>query len=154
MNRKLRHFSRRGFTLVEAMVAAAVVIMGIVGMIQVVTSGSEMLDTAHKQTIAAQVIHGQIDYLRGQDWSVVSALGNVTSVAVDAGNSNGFVFGTNIPTVAKGFTVSRTVAAVSGRTDMKQFTFTIQWTGNTGRTHTRSGSAYFAKNGLYVTYQR
>jgi len=136
------------------MIAAAVVIMGIVGMIQVITSGSEMLDTAHKQTIAAQVIHGQIDYLRGQDWSVVSALGNVTNVAVDGGNSNGFVFGSNIPSMATGFTVSRTVTAVSSRTDMKQITLTVQWTGNTGRTHSRTGSAYFAKNGLYVTYQR
>jgi type II secretory pathway pseudopilin PulG len=144
------------FTLVEVMVAAAVMILAIVGMIQVIVSGSEMLDVSRKQTIAMQIIHGQLEQIRLSNWSQVSALGTSDTVLVDAGdntNSNVmFVFGSNLPSVAKGFRCKRTIVDV--RTDLKQVTYTVTWTGNTGRTYSRTGSTYVGKNGLYVTYQR
>jgi len=140
------------FTLVEVMVAAAVVVLGIVGMIQVVVSGSEMLDVSRKQTIAMQIIHGQIDHVRLSDWTTISALASPVTVDVDGGDQSGFVFGTNLPTLSKGFRCTRTITTV--RTDMKQITFTVTWTGNTGRSYSRTGSTYAGRNGLYVTFQR
>lgn len=151
----------RAFTLVEVMVASSVVVLGLVGMIQAIVSGSEMLDLARKQTIAAQIIHGQIDNIRLSNWTEVGNLTSGTTVKVDAsddsGNqsnnvSKGFVFGSNLPEVARDFTCTRTISTV--RTDMKQVTFTVGWRGNTGRSYSRTGSTYVTKNGLYVTYQR
>ena len=125
------------------MIAAGVMLAGIVGMIQVVISGSEMLDVSRKQTVAMQIIHGQIDSMRLNDWTSVSALPtSSTTVSTTAA----------LQTVSNGFTCRRTIAAI--KTNMKQVTFTVTWTSNTGRTYSRSGSTYVSKNGLYVTYQR
>jgi Tfp pilus assembly protein PilV len=157
MNRTMRVCRARALTLVEVMVAAAVLALAVVGMIQVVVVGSEMLDLSRKQTIAAQIIHGQIDLTRLRDWAEVEALDSDRTVAVDAADqaaniSEGFVFGTELPKIARGFACRRVVSIV--RTDMKQITFTVTWTGGTGRTYSRSGSTYVGRNGLYVTYQR
>ena len=157
MSGKLRSANIEGFTLVEVMVAAAVMLLSLVGMIQVVVSGSEMLDMSRKQTIAMQIIHGQIDNVRLNNWSTVNSYSSSTTVDVDAANqganiTSGFVFGSNLPGISKGFQCTRTVSTV--RTDLKQITYTVTWRSSTGRTYQRSGSTYFGNNGLYVTYQR
>ena len=152
MSRKPGYPKVAAFTLVEVMVAAAVIVMTVVGMIQVIVSGSEMLDVSRKQTIAIQIIHGQLDHIRLNNWTQVSALGSSTTVAVDGGDQSGFVFGSNLPTISKSFRCTRTITDV--RTDLKQVTFTVTWTGSTGRTYSRKGSTYVGKNGLYVTYQQ
>jgi hypothetical protein len=125
------------------MIAAGVMLAGIVGMIQVVISGSEMLDVSRKQTVAMQIIQGQIDNMRLSDWTTVSALSTAsTSVTIP----------TTLQTVSSGFACVRTISTV--KTNMKQVTYTVTWRSNTGRSYTRSGSTYVSKNGLYVTYQR
>ena len=143
---------QQAFTLVEVMVASSVMVLAIVGMIRVIVSGTEMLDLARKQMIAMQVIHGQLDNLRLSNWTEVSALAASETVTVSSGDQSGFVFGSNLPAITQGFQCTRTIATV--RTDLKQVTFTVTWIGNTGRTYSRSGSTYVARNGLYVTYQR
>lgn len=152
---------RQAFTFAEVMVAAAVVALGIVGMIQAVVVGSEMLDLARKQTVATQIIHGQLDQIRLRTWDQVDNLATNRTVKVDAsdngGNqsdnvSAGFVFGTNLPALSKDFSCKRTITTV--RTDLKQVTYTVSWKSGTGKSYSRSGSTYFGKNGLYVTYQR
>lgn len=161
MNCKASLRRQRAFTFAEVMVATAVVALGIVGMIQAVVVGSEMLDLARKQTVATQIIHGQLDQIRLRTWTQVDNLAANRTVKVDASDnggdqasnvSAGFVFGTNLPALSKNFSCKRTITTV--RTDLKQVTYTVTWTGGTGRTYSRSGSTYFGKNGLYVTYQR
>src|SRR6185369_1083756 len=109
---------------------------------QVVISGSEMLDVSRKQTIATQIIHSEIDKMHLSDWTTVNALPSSATVTIN----------TSLSTISTGFSCTRTVSSV--RTDMKKITFTVTWTGNTGRSYSRTGSTYFGKNGLYVTYQR
>ena len=152
MSRKPGYPKAAAFTLVEVMVAAAVIVLTVVGMIQVIVSGSEMLDVSRKQTIAMQIIHGQLDHIRLSNWTQVSALASSATVAVDGGDQSGFVFGANLPTISKGFRCTRTITDV--RTDLKQVTITVTWTGSTGRSYSRKGSTYVGKNGLYVTYQQ
>lgn len=155
-------FSRTGaFTLVEVGVAAGVMALGLVGMIQVVISGAQMLDVARKQNIAMQIIHGQIDQIRLRNWAEIDAYPASETVQVDASDNGGdqaanvlkgFVFGSNLPAISTGFRCKRDIVTV--RTDFKQVTFTVTWTGNTGRAYSRTGTTYVGKNGLYVTYQR
>ena len=157
MNVRRHHTTADAFTMVEVMVAAAVMLMTIVGMMTVITYGSEMLDTARKQTIAMQIIHGQIDHVRLSDWSTISGYPSSRTVNVDDTDQTtnigyGFVLGPTLRGLAKDFDCTRTISTV--RTDLKQITFSVTWSSNTGRSHTRSGSTYFGKNGLYVTYQR
>ena len=141
--------------------ATAVMALGLVGMIQVIVSGADMLDVARKQTIAMQIIHGQLDQIRLKDWTEISALPATRTVFVDASDASGnqaanisagFVFGSNLPSISANFRCTRAVTDV--RTEMKQITYTVTWTGSTGRAYSRTGSTYVGKNGLYVTYQR
>ena len=149
--------SRGAFTIIEVMLAAAVMLAGVVGMIQVVASCAEIMDLAKKQTIAAQIIQDQIGKVHVLDWTTVSAYSTSssgTSIALDA-NVAAFA---SAKASFQNFTCYRYVTDV--RTDLKKVTFTITWkTGNVGRVNytrqfTRSGTTYVAKNGLYVTYQR
>lgn len=157
MSSKVPASRRSAFTLVEVMMAAAILAAGLIGMIQAVASGSEMLDVARKQTIAAQIINGQIEYIRLLSWSEVGNLDPNHTASVDASDQSaniakGFVFGTNLPAISQGFTCKRLITTV--KTDLKQVAYTVSWTGLTGRSYSRNGSTYVGKNGLYVTYQR
>jgi hypothetical protein len=64
--------SRAAFTIMEVALAATVLALTLVGMINVVEAGTQMLDVARKQTIASQILHGEIDQLRTQSWPVIS----------------------------------------------------------------------------------
>lgn len=136
--------------------AAAILIMALAGMTQVVISGSEMLDVSRKQTIAMQMIRAEIDDLRTNDWSTVLAYRGVTTTqSIDtmvAGNL-GYPELLSYQNTTKGFSITRTAAYTTGRTDQLLVTYTVTWTGNTGRAYSRKGTAYFGKNGLNVTYR-
>lgn len=138
-----RRDEKRAFTLLEVMMAAAVMLAGIMGMTQVIISGSEMVDLSRKQTIATQIIHSEIDKLHLSDWTTVNALPTASTT---------ITINTSFQSIASGFTCKRSISSV--KTDLKKITFTVTWTGNTGRAYSRNGSTYFGKNGLYVTYQR
>ena len=136
---------RRGFTLLEVMMAAVILTLAIVGMIQVLISGSAMLDFSKKQTIAMQIIRDNIDRLHSVDWPTVAAYPASASSPI----STSFASVTN-----NSWQCTRTVASIKADGTLYKITFTVTWTGNTGHVYTRSGTTYFGKNGLYVTYQR
>ena len=138
--------ARRAFTLFETMLAAGVMATGLVGMIQVVVSGSEMLDVARKQTLATNIIHTQIDLYRAaipSDWSTVAT--GTTTITLSS---------TTFSAVTSGFTCSRVVSNVSTDGTLKKVAYTVTWTGVTGRSYTRTGVTYVSKYGLNVSQQR
>lgn len=155
------------FTIVEVMMAAVVMLAAIVGMMQVIVSGSEMLDVSRKQTIATQIIHSEIDRVRLNNWSQLSN-GTTTITLADATTPNSTTARYTLAAYPElwtvltksRFTCTRVISDV--RTDLKKIVFTVTWLGNTNRVvgstnsrqYTRTGSTYFGKNGLYVTYQR
>ena len=38
--------------------------------------------------------------------------------------------------------------------DFRQFAYTVTWKSNTGRSYSRTGTAYFGRNGLQLSYQK
>jgi hypothetical protein len=58
----------------EVALAATVLALTLTGMIAVVESGSQMLDLSRKQTLAEQILHGEIDQLRLQSWTVIAGI--------------------------------------------------------------------------------
>ena len=170
--------SDQAFTLAEVMMATAVTLVAVVGLIMAVTMGSEMLDIARKQTVAMQIMGNEIESIHLRDWTTASALlvpGNY-SITV---NSNGtgfslgsatdkkafalsnstslatppFVDNSNLISSAKGFTCSLTVTLV--RTNLLQFTYTVTWIGgNLRKTYSRTSTTYYGKTGLNLYYQR
>jgi Tfp pilus assembly protein PilV len=171
------HRSEKAFTLIEVMLAATVMLAGVVGAIQVLVSGSEMLETSRKQAAALQIIDSELARVRMSNlsgaWSSVLplALKNGTtpiyllespdssnparyldpSASGAQANAKSYVEFRNL---IKKFTCTRKVDFAMGRTDYKQVTITVTWTNHNGRTYSRTGTTYVGKNGLYVSYQR
>ena len=123
--------------------AAFIMLVGVVGMIDAIKIGSEMLDLSRKQTIAIQIIHSEIDRVRLSSWTDVQQLPATLSYDLSKIGFQG---------INQGFACTRVVSDV--RTDLKKITYTVTWKGNTGRSYSRSSSTYVGKNGLYVAYQR
>jgi hypothetical protein len=187
----------------EVALAATVLAFTLVGMIGVVESGAQMLDLSRKQTMAAQILHSEIDQLRLQSWAVIAGeppsvgsqgtpptyyfysttqvgySGTAETLSVPgngypagpttltSSNDPSFAqFVTNYPRAASIFTLTRTVtciepsqsnnnpSAYSSTPLLLQVTFTITWTGITGRTYSRTATTLVGQNGLSTTYQR
>jgi len=187
----------------EVALAATVLACTLVGMIGVVESGAQMLDLSRKQTMAAQILHGEIDQLRLQSWSVVAGepmsvgisgtppsfnfysstqVGYSGSAGMLTTPGNGYpagpttltssndpsfaLFVANYPKASSIFTLTRTVACIqpaqannnptayASTPLLLQVTFTITWTGITGRTYTRTSTTLVGQNGLSLAYQK
>ncbi len=168
----------------EVALAATVLALTLTGMIGVIESGSQMLDLSRKQTIAAQILHGEIDQLRLQSWPAISGYTSANVPDVGPPTVYGYASSTTLsPTTASDpsfamfnnlypnagtiFTLTRTVACVqpsqsnpnpssfySSAPLLLQVTFTITWTGVTGRQYTRTSTTYVGYNGLYQVFQR
>ena len=152
--------------------AAVILLVGLIGMIEAVVIGAGMMDNARRQTLAAQILSHHAEKLRLLPWDVTTAAPNelcindltTTSTAVTIDSQ----FATAIAASGATFTLTRTVANVTtdalGNTNMREATFTITWVVNTSRrdasdnlltfTYSRTMSAYYGKYGLNLTYQR
>lgn len=167
-----------GFTIVEVMMAAVILVVGFFGMIQAVTIGSEMLATARRQALASQIITHESEKLRLLAWGSLPVAGTqsltIDSQFSDAIAANGLS--------SSAITLSRTVTDIDvnsdSAADIKEVKFTIQWTksGTTtaatpttgswlnqltffgaspiSRTYTRSMVSYLSKYGINLSSQR
>jgi Tfp pilus assembly protein PilV len=165
--------SIRALTLAEVMMATVVTLVAVVGLIQAVTIGAEMLDVSRKQTIAMQLIRNEIEGVHLKDWATVSSLTNssltinsagtgLTASATDAAKRTFALTNYSTTTTddnvtlmgsAKGFTCSLTVATV--RPNLLQLSYTVTWTGgNRRKDYSRSGTTYYGKYGLNLYYRR
>ena len=88
--------------------------------------------------------------LRLQNWSQISALPASATIDPAATISSGTStsLDTLLNTVANRFTCTRSVADVSGRTNMKEITLTVTWRGIDYRQHSVSYKLRYAKNGI------
>jgi hypothetical protein len=141
---------------------------------------TQTLDVSRKQTIAAQILHSEIDQLRLQSWPTVAgysssgvAIGSgyassttLASPTITSSDPSFVTFVSNYPNAAKIFTLVRTVSCVkpsqsnpnpsaySSEPLLLQVTFTISWKGITGRSYSRISTTYVGFNGLYQSYQK
>lgn len=137
---------RRAFTLIEVMVAAAVLAVALSSAIIVIQSGFRNLDIARTSTAASQIIQSEMERLRLLNWAAISALPASAQVDIPSSHSSSVVAGGRVSIV-------RTVSTVSGRNgEMKAITLTATWTGTSGHTHTRIFKMRYAKNGLFDYY--
>ncbi len=167
-----RHTADKGFTIIEVMMASVILVVGFMGMIQAITMGSEMMATARRQTLAAQILEHEIGKLRLTAWSSLPSAGT-TSVTLDSHFDNALA---SCGLTSANVTLSRTTS--SPTTDLKEVTFTITWTksgtntaastssgswfeqlafyrpSSAARTYTRKTTAFFGKYGLNHSIQR
>lgn len=125
--------------------ASFVMMLGIASSIITIQTGFKQMDLARGSTIAAQIIQSEMESIRLLSWTGVSAL--PASQKVDA--STYFSSSASVT----GYTVWRYVANdTTNPTDMKDITVTVSWNTYDGRSHSRTYTAIYAKNGLYDYY--
>lgn len=123
----------RSFTIVEVMVAATVLIFGIVSAITVSQRGLQALDTARNLTAASQLMQNEMERVRLMSWAQLQTL-------QQSGD-------TTVPLAAPArFSCTREITDV--KTNMKQICVTATWHGYDGRPHTARLITRYGRNGL------
>lgn len=171
----------RGFTIVEVMMAATILVVGFMGMIQAITIGSEMMATARRQSLAAQILEHEIGKLRLTAWGSLPAAGTYAYPSPDPdGHFAAAITACGLTTST--ITLSRTTTNLDpdgdSTIDLKEITFTLTWSKSgtstaaaapsggwldklafyrptsASRIHTRKSTAFFGKYGLNLSLQR
>jgi Na+-transporting NADH:ubiquinone oxidoreductase subunit NqrC len=130
------------------MLGATIMVLGIVTSITALQYGMRSVDTARNMTLAAQIMQSEVEILRLQNWSQISAL--PASTTVDP--STMITTGTSTPldatltNIAARFTCVREVSDF--KTNMKLITLTVSWTALDGRPRALKFQTRYAKNGL------
>lgn len=79
------------------MVAATILVVGFIGMIEAVTIGSGMMDHARRQTLANQIINHEIEQLRLQTWTAISLMPtSSTALGASYSASTAYVVGDTV----------------------------------------------------------
>ncbi len=138
------------------MLGATIMVLGIVTAITALQYGMRSVDTARNMTLAAQIMQSEVEILRLQNWTQISALPASTSVDPSTMITTGTAttLDATLTAIAARFTCTRQVSNVSGKTDlaglpnMKLITLTVGWIGLDGRTHSLAFQTRYAKNGL------
>ncbi len=125
---------RRGFTIVEVMVAAAVLALGITGVIIVSQRGLQALDTARHLTAASQLMQSEMERLRLLGWAQLQVLQDSGETAVALEGAPGR------------FTCRREIR--DAKEGMKEITLVATWTGYDGRGHTARLITRYGRTGL------
>lgn len=154
------------------MMAAIILTVGFMGLIQAVTICSGMMDQARRQTLAAQILNDEIEQLRLRSWSDIQSLINVPKTEINVTNYPSSLFLSAIQTSGAIYSLTTTVSYIDPATNtdtaidtgLREVIFTVTWEVTTSRrdsgggplkfTYTRKNSAYFAKYGLNLSYQR
>jgi Tfp pilus assembly protein PilV len=166
--------NRRGFSVVEVMMATTILLVGFIGLIQAITIGSESLDNARKNLVARQIIAAEIEKLRGGAWSAIAALPASGSISISAagaisGDFTSFALtnytaattddNTHLASLGRGFNVSfsrtrlRPNAATAANVTFVKVVYTVTWSSNTGRARHLTEETYLGANGLHLSNQ-
>ena len=124
----------RGFTIVEVMVSATILAVGIVGVVTVSQSGLQALDTARNLSAASQLMQSEMERVRLMSWVQLQSL-------QDSGET----------TVALEGTPGRyscTLEIRDVKTNMKEITLVATWRGYDGRPHTARLITRYGRTGL------
>ncbi len=139
----------RGFTILEVVMATAVMALGISTSIIAIQQGYKFLDVARNTTLASQILQSEIERIRMMSWA------NVTDASTMLGEHKvdlTTMFTTD-PALASRFIVVRNVTADASRpSDVVDIELTVYWNTYDGREQRRSFQTKYIKNGLYDYY--
>ncbi len=153
--------------------AATILTVGFMGLVEAVTMCSGMMDEARRQTLATQILDHEIESLRLLPWDDPSSTNDIvglptgpTVVVIDS------QFQPAIDASGATLTLTRSVSFVDPSTNtnsatntgLREATFTVTWVVKSSRrdssgnpvtfTHSRTNSSYFGKYGLNLSDQR
>src|SRR5438552_1422420 len=126
-----------GFTLVEVMMAAVVLVLAITTAITTLQHGLQAVDTARGYTYASQVMQSEMERLRLKSWAQVQTLQNAGDNRVTVTTVTG--------APASTFACTRTIRDL--KADMKEIILESSWHGYDGRAHTARFVTRYGKSG-------
>lgn len=144
----------RGFTIIEVALASFVMAFGIATSIITMQTGFRALDVARDSTLASQIMQSEIERLRLMAWSNTGtvAIDSIVELPASETVSLASMFSANAALTAK-FTVTRSVNSGDGsRADVRYISINVAWNSYDGKSHTRSFTTMYSKNGLYDYY--
>ncbi|MGH7955484.1 MAG: type IV pilus modification PilV family protein [Opitutaceae bacterium] len=162
--RTLRGGRQLGFTLMEVMIAATVMVLAISSSIIVLQQGLRAIDTARYSTLAGQILQSQMEKLRLLNWTQMTH--TVASPGTSYGAINFTTFPAEVAAVPTAEMMRFTAGGVPSRcaqsivpldaplgapasaATMLQITLTATWKGLDGRPHSLSYVTYYGKSGL------
>ena len=127
----------RGFSLVEVMIAAIVMVLAITTAITTLQRGLRSVDTARGFTHASQIMQSELERLRLKSWTQIQALQDSGDTTVSVSTTAGM----------PSFTCQRTIRDL--KTDMKEIVLESTWRGSDGRAHSARFITRYGKSGLY-----
>jgi prepilin-type N-terminal cleavage/methylation domain-containing protein len=139
-----RALRRRGFTILEVMMAAAIMAFALSSAIIVMQRALSLQDSARNLTLAGQILQAEFEKMRLKDWTVVGGFdAGPTPVAANS------LFGT-VAGLGERFTVQRQVN--TPQADMREIVLTATWRAYDGRTVSHSMKTHYGRFGLYDYY--
>ena len=134
---------RRGFTLIEVMIAMTVLGLSLASSMIAITLGFRILEDARMGTLASQVLQSEMETLRLKNWAEIDALAESSPFTVD----------TTLASAAfNRFTCTRTVQPAF--TEMKLVTLTVDWTSTSGQPKRCRYYTLISKGGLNDYFYR
>jgi Tfp pilus assembly protein PilV len=141
--------SKGGFSLVEVMVAFAVLILCICGSLTILTKGFLTIDTARCSTLAGQIMQSRIETLRLMNWTQIQGQAAKTFTQAELQN----LVPADAASLITRFGVRQEIVDDVAR-EMRTVTLTVTWRDIGGAGHTRQYTMRYAHNGLYDYYIR
>jgi Tfp pilus assembly protein PilV len=130
--------ARGGFTLVEVMVAACIMVFGITASLLTLQRGFQALDTARHTTYASQIMQSEFERLRLKSWAQMQTLQDSGETSVPVAGLTG---------TSGSFRCTRVIRDL--KEDMKEIALVSSWTGYDGRGHTLRYLTRYSRTGLY-----
>ena len=140
ISRQTARSVRRGFTLVEVIMAVTVLALVLVTSITTIQRAMSNLDSARSLETASRIMQCEIEKERLFTWTAVSNASYAP--AVDAQFLSD-------PSITSRFTLSRSLTTVANHNSlMVQVTLRVAWRSYDGRNLNRTLTTYFTKGGL------
>lgn len=133
--------SKKGFTLVEALFASAIMAVGLVAVITAIYAQSTLLNKNREQTIAALTAQGEIEFLRGKPFD------NIVSGSFTKSDAPGLEYLHYESGDGKGDIVVGS-AGFTSDSHIKKVSVTVTWDSINGKTLQKTIATLMTEKGI------
>jgi prepilin-type N-terminal cleavage/methylation domain-containing protein len=133
------HNRQSAFTLIEVMVAMVLFATVVAGGFSCFKMGLGLVENSRHNTRVCQIMQNEIERVRSLPWAEINAL---PSSELDVAMASDFVG-------ESGYDAYTMKRFISGSGDTRKVILEVEWSDNSGRSHSRTYAAQYTKLGLW-----